>query len=41
MNYIVETKSLTKRYGDKIAVNGMSLHVKKGDIYGLIGRPPP
>lgn len=38
MNYIIETKSLTKRYGDKIAVNGMSLHVKKGDIYGLIGK---
>lgn len=38
MNYVIETKSLTKRYGDKIAVNGISLHVKKGDIYGLIGK---
>lgn len=38
MDYIIETKSLTKRYGDKVAVNGMSLHVKKGDIYGLIGK---
>lgn len=38
MDYIIETKSLTKKYGSKIAVNGMSLHVKKGDIYGLIGK---
>ena len=38
MEYAIETKSLTKKYGEKIAVNGMSLHVKKGDIYGLIGK---
>lgn len=38
MEYIIETKSLTKRYGDKVAVNGISMHVKKGDIYGLIGK---
>lgn len=38
MEYVIETKSLTKKYGEKTAVNGMSLHVKKGDIYGLIGK---
>ena len=38
MNYIIETKELYKHYGDKIAVNKMSLHIKKGDIYGLIGK---
>lgn len=38
MDYIIETRSLTKKYGEKIAVNGMSVHVKKGDIYGLIGK---
>lgn len=38
MDYIVETRSLTKKYGNKAAVNEMSLHVKKGDIYGLIGK---
>ena len=38
MDYIIETKSLTKKYGNKAAVNEMSLHVKKGDIYGLIGK---
>lgn len=38
MEYIIETKVLTKKYGEKTAVNGMSLHVRKGDIYGLIGK---
>ncbi len=38
MENILETKSLTKRYGDKIAVNKVSLHVRRGDIYGLIGK---
>ena len=38
MEYVIETKSLTKKYGEKLAVNGMSIHVKKGDIYGLIGK---
>ena len=38
MEYVIETKLLTKKYGEKLAVNGMSVHVKKGDIYGLIGK---
>ena len=38
MEYVIETKALTKKYGEKLAVNGMSLHVRKGDIYGLIGK---
>lgn len=38
MEYVIETKSLTKKFGEKTAVNGISLHVKKGDIYGLIGK---
>ena len=38
MDYVIETNGLTKRYGEKLAVNQMSVHVKKGDIYGLIGR---
>ena len=38
MDYIIETNELYKHYGDKIAVNKMSLHIKKGDIYGLIGK---
>ena len=38
MEYVIKTKTLTKKYGEKTAVNGMSLHVKQGDIYGLIGK---
>ena len=38
MEYIIETNGLTKKYGEKRAVNEMSVHVKKGDIYGLIGK---
>lgn len=38
MEYVIETKTLTKKYGEKTAVNEMSLHVRKGDIYGLIGK---
>lgn len=37
-NYIIETKQLTKVYGDQKAVNNVNLHVQKGRIYGLLGR---
>lgn len=37
-HYIIETKGLTKRYGDQKAVNDVNLHVQKGRIYGLLGR---
>jgi ABC-2 type transport system ATP-binding protein len=35
---LVRTQGLTKRYGDFVALNGVSLTVRKGDIYGLVGR---
>lgn len=38
MEYIIQTDSLTKNFGDKAAVNKVSLHVGKGEIYGLIGK---
>lgn len=38
MEYIVETKNLTKRFGDKIAVNQVNMHIERGDIYGFIGK---
>ena len=38
MKYVIQTKSLTKKYGTKIAVDKISLNVRKGDIYGLIGK---
>ena len=38
MEYILTTQQLTKAYGEKRAADAVSLHIKKGDVYGLIGR---
>ena len=38
MEYILTTDKLTKIYGQKRAADDISLHIKKGDVYGLIGR---
>ena len=38
MEYILETKGLTKVYGQKEAVRDVNLHIREGQIYGLIGR---
>lgn len=38
MDYILETSGLTKTYGNKKALDNVSIHVAKGDIYGLVGR---
>ena len=35
---ILATKQLTKKYGDVRAVEQLNLNVKKGRIYGLLGR---
>ena len=35
---IIETKGLTKRYGEQVSVSTLDLHVQKGRIYGLLGR---
>lgn len=37
-DYVIETKGLTKRFADKLAVNRVDIHVPKGAIYGLIGK---
>ena len=37
-NYIIETKNLTKVYGEQMVVNSVNLHIEKGSIYGLLGR---
>ena len=34
---IIETRNLTKRYKDFVAVNDVSMHVRKGSIYGFLG----
>ena len=35
--YSIETKSLTKSFGDLIAVNDVSFSVEKGEIFGFLG----
>ena len=35
--YSVQTKSLTKSFGDVIAVNDVSFSVKTGEIFGFLG----
>ena len=35
---VIETRGLTKKYGEQISVSNLSLHVRKGRIYGLLGR---
>lgn len=34
----IKTTKLTKMYGNALAVNGLELQVKKGSIYGFLGR---
>lgn len=36
--YVLKTEKLTKIYGKHAVVNEVSMHVKKGDIYGFIGK---
>ncbi len=38
MEYILETRDLTKVYGQKEAARDVNLHIREGQIYGLIGR---
>ena len=35
--FIVETEGLTKRYGSRAAVDGLSLRVRRGEVYGFLG----
>lgn len=38
MDYILETRGLTKVYGKKTAVKNLNLRIKQGEIYGFIGK---
>ena len=35
---ILEVEGLTKRYGTRLAVNNLSFTVRRGDLYGFLGR---
>jgi len=37
MSAVVETKDLTKRYREKLAVNALNLTVQEGEIFGFLG----
>ena len=38
MEYVLETKELTKKYGKFCALNRLSMHVPKGAVYGFVGK---
>lgn len=38
MEYVLETDALIKRYRHFTALNGLTMHIPKGAIYGLVGR---
>lgn len=38
MEYLLSTDRLTKRFKRQTAVNSVSLHIGRGEIYGLIGK---
>lgn len=35
---VLQTKNLTKQYGGRMAVENLSLHVRRGDIFGFLGQ---
>ncbi|MGM0126349.1 ABC-2 type transport system ATP-binding protein [Enterococcus sp. AZ194] len=36
--YLLETHQLTKKYKNQVAIQEVNLHIKRGSIYGLVGR---
>ncbi len=37
MDYVITTEQLTKKYKNFTSVNNVSLHIRKGSIYGFLG----
>ena len=38
MEYVLETNALTKRYRGSIALDGLTMRIPQGAIYGFVGR---
>ena len=38
MEYVIETKNLSKKFSTKLAANNVNMHIEKGSIYGFIGK---
>src|SRR5918999_554434 len=34
---VIETRDLTKRYGDVVAVDHLNMRVRRGEVYGFLG----
>ncbi|MDR5695945.1 MAG: ABC transporter ATP-binding protein [Armatimonadota bacterium] len=37
MSIVIETRDLTKRYGQVVAVEGLNLVIRQGEVFGLLG----
>jgi ABC-type multidrug transport system ATPase subunit len=37
MELVIETETLTKRYGESAAVNRLALRIRRGEVYGFLG----
>jgi lipooligosaccharide transport system ATP-binding protein len=37
LEYIIDTKSLTKKFGDRLIVDQVQLQVKRGECFGILG----
>ena len=38
VDYVIETKNLSKKYYNNLVVDSVDMHVEKGKIYGLLGK---
>ena len=38
MEYALRTFELTKKYGEKLAVNNVNMNIRKGEVYGFVGK---
>ena len=36
-DYVIETHDVTKRFGEKVAVDHLNLRVRRGEVYGFLG----
>jgi ABC-2 type transport system ATP-binding protein len=36
-DHVIETRALTKRYGEIVAVDALALRVRRGEVYGFLG----
>lgn len=38
MEYVLQTNNLTKTYAGKCVVDHVNMNIKRGDIYGFVGK---